>query len=177
MKALDRPSLAERILNRLFTKKEIHNCDGDIYLHRWYVFRTKLLTLFVHKFVRSDEDRALHDHPWPFLVIPIWRGYIEHSMRWDDGDGTRHGPPIGYDMQTRVYPILGARLRPATYRHRVELFSRGVSEHTEAICQRKINPFLPAWSIFFHFRKLRSWGFWMPEGWVNHAKFWTDKCE
>lgn len=115
------PSLAERILNRLFKKREIVNCDRDVYLHRWYVFRSKPVSLFIHKFVRSDEDRALHCHPWDFLVIPIWRGYIEHNRQWDDGEGTRHGPPIPYEGRTRVLPILGTRFRRAEYRHRVEL--------------------------------------------------------
>jgi len=170
--------IIEKILSWIFKRRDIVNCEHDIYLRRWYVFRTKYISLFIHKFERSDENRGgLHDHPWNFLVIPIWRGYIEHSMRWDDGEGTRHGPPVPYEVKNRVYPILGTRLRPATYRHRVELLSREVSEHTEAVCGRKINPLKPAWSLFFHFKKLRDWGFWMPEGFVNWNKFWQDKCE
>lgn len=85
--------------------KVIHNCDGDPYLYRWYLLRTPWVALFLHRFVRSDEDRALHDHPWAFLVIPIWRGYVEHN---DKG-------------QRRVWPLLGIRFRRATYRHRVQL--------------------------------------------------------
>ncbi len=68
-----------RVLDRLFEKKVIVNCAHDPYLHRWYVLRSERIGLFIHKFVRSDEDRALHDHPWSFIVIPLWGGYIEHS--------------------------------------------------------------------------------------------------
>lgn len=133
------PSLSERILNRLFKKKEIVNCDRDTYLHRWYVIRKTGFGLFIHKFVRSDEDRALHDHPWPFIVIPIWRGYIEHSDRQ-----CRHCIGVGWEPVTfglgpmacakcdvpfsgrvnvmrRVWPIIGTRFRRGTYKHRVEL--------------------------------------------------------
>ena len=60
------------ILDRLFKCRLIVNCDRDPYLFRWFVIRTETLGVFVHKFVRSDEDRALHDHPWSFIVIPIW---------------------------------------------------------------------------------------------------------
>jgi hypothetical protein len=97
--------MIQRLLNRLFHCKVIVNCDRDPFLYRWFVIRTDRLALFVHQFVRSDEDRALHDHPWNFIVIPIWRGYIEHNDK-----GSR-----------RVWPIISARFRKAEYRHRVEL--------------------------------------------------------
>lgn len=137
------------ILNRILKKKVIVNCDRDPYLHRWYVFQSDRVALFVHKFVRSDEDRALHDHPWSFLVIPVWRGYIEHNDRG----------------RVRVLPLLGIRLRPATYRHRVELLSD------------KTGAPLPSWSIFFRFRRVRDWGFWPKEGFTLWNKWWQDKCE
>lgn len=78
-----------RTLNRIFSFKNIVNCDRDIYLRRWYMIRTKWLAVFIHKFERSDEDRALHDHPWPFLVIPLWRGYTEHSDTFRALDTTK----------------------------------------------------------------------------------------
>jgi hypothetical protein len=68
----------EKLLDKLFKKRVIINCEKDPYLHRWFMIKTPWLGVYIHKFVRSDEDRALHDHPWPFLVIPIWRGYIEY---------------------------------------------------------------------------------------------------
>src|SRR5688500_17625240 len=71
---------ATRILSAILPFKVIVNCARDPYLVRWYLFRSGPVSIFIHKFVRSDEDRALHDHPWAFLVIPIWRGYIEHSF-------------------------------------------------------------------------------------------------
>lgn len=97
--------MVEKILNKCFKKKVIVNCDRDEYLHRWYLIRTKKFGLFIHKFIRSDEDRATHSHPWNFIVIPLWQGYLEHN---DTGI-------------TRVFPLLGTRFRKAEYRHRVEL--------------------------------------------------------
>lgn len=148
-------TFTEHILNLLFKRREIVNCDRDLYLIRWFVIRTKHLGLFIHKFVRSDEDRALHDHPWSFLVIPIWRGYWEHYEIFGN-----HLPPGRTFKCRRVLPILGARIRQATYRHRVELIDGK-----------------PSWSLFFRFRKRREWGFWMPEGFVHWNTFWQDKCE
>jgi hypothetical protein len=158
----------EAILDRIFKHKVIVNCDGDPYLFRWYVFRTRGIGLFIHKFVRSDEDRALHDHPWPFLVIPAWRGYIEHSEvdalpEVDPGAWMRGSPPQ-IPRAVRVLPVVGTRLRRATYRHRVELLR----------CDGKE---LPAWSLFFRFREWRTWGFWPKAGFVAWNKWWQDnKC-
>lgn len=151
--------MIERLLNKLFEVTVIVNCDRDPYLYRWYVVRTKWIALFIHRFIRGDEDRALHDHPWNFLVIPIWRGYIEHSDR----------PFIMWNGQSsewkrvkvvrRVYPILGARFRRATYRHRVQLIDGKCS-----------------WSLFVRFRKCRDWGFWNPD-FIQWQRWWAEKCE
>ena len=60
----------------------------DPYLLRWHVIpRNRLLNVYVHKFLRSDDDRALHDHPWWFVSL-ILRG------RYDEVAGPpRRGPP------------------------------------------------------------------------------------
>lgn len=151
--------IIHRLLDRLLKKREIINCDRDIYLHRWFLIRNKWIGVYVHKFVRSDEDRALHDHPWSFLVVPIWRGYIEHGERkWMDGQ-------IGKPVARRVYPIIGTRFRKATYRHRVELLWD----------EKEWRP-KPSWSLFFRFTKFREWGFWPKEGFVKWNKWWQDKC-
>lgn len=154
---------AELMLDQWFKKMVIVNCEHQPYLHRWYVFKTKRITLFVHKFVRSDEDRALHDHPWAFLVIPIWRGYTEHSdrlVRYERAGDARRFPVIN-----RVLPFLGTRYRDFFYRHRVELKRDARGEP------------LPAWSIFFHFTRRREWGYWLPSGFMLHNQWWSNLCE
>lgn len=38
---------------------------GDNYLYRWFLIpHNKIINVYLHKFVGSDDDRALHDHPW-----------------------------------------------------------------------------------------------------------------
>ena len=163
-------------LDRWFTKREIRDCDGSIYMHRWFIFRTNPVAIFVHKFVRSDFERAIHDHPWSFLVIPLWRGYIEHSegrCGWcrsytsecicgEWGIPGKTGPAI--PNSRRVYPLLGIRFRRAEFRHRVELFTNAKGEQ------------LPSWSIFIRFRKRRLWGFWFPTGWQEAMEWWQQHC-
>lgn len=178
MNAPHTPTLLERILNKIFDCRVIVNCDRDPYLLRWYVFRTERIGLFIHKFIRSDEDRSLHDHPWAFFVIPLWGGYIEHSdrpphdsearaaiMAWSknpgaDLDALDRSLNERIPVRRRVWPIVSARYRDVTYRHRVELIESR-----------------PSWSLFFRFTKVREWGFWPKEGFVLWNKWWQDKCE
>jgi hypothetical protein len=177
------------ILDKLFEKRVIVNCDHDPYLNRWYVFRTKHVSLFIHQFVRSDEDRALHDHPWNFLVIPIWRGYIEHSEAIPEPEVDLRAfmeQRATIPVRRRVLPIIGTRFRFGTYRHRVELLERkeqiGVTVIKSSFGESAGEPYfenrpLPAWSLFFHFTKFREWGFWPNEGFTPWNKWWQDKCE
>lgn len=60
------------ILDRWFHRREIVNCELQPYLTRWYLFRSVRLSFFLHWFHRSDEDRALHDHPWSFITVILW---------------------------------------------------------------------------------------------------------
>lgn len=92
----------------MFKKKIITGCEsrGDAdspYLTRWTLFEFDSLGLMIHRFHRSDTDE-LHDHPWWFVSLILWRGYREHT-------------PTGVK---RYWPgsIL---LRPAMHAHRVEL--------------------------------------------------------
>lgn len=38
---------------------------GEEYLCRWYLIpRNRFIGVMLHWFIGSDDDRALHDHPW-----------------------------------------------------------------------------------------------------------------
>lgn len=95
----------ESLLDRCLCYRVIINCDKEPYLKRWYLIRRESCGLFIHKFIRGDEDRALHDHPWNFVIIPLWRGYVEHQ---DSG------------RKRRVWPLM-ISIRKGEFRHRVEL--------------------------------------------------------
>lgn len=48
------------------------------YLLRWYVIpRNRWFNIYLHKLVRDDDDRALHDHPWWNLSIILKGSYYE----------------------------------------------------------------------------------------------------
>jgi hypothetical protein len=81
--------------------------DGlpSIYLERWYVQRSRETgNTYIHRFLRSDDDRALHDHPWGNVSVLVRGSYIEHTP---DGSFVRNEGDVLY--------------RRAAARHRVEL--------------------------------------------------------
>lgn len=104
--------LVEVVLNFLFVRYEIGRHGAGTYLVRWDVLRNRYGTglfahcgkLFVHCFCRSDDDGALHDHPFDFWSLILWGGYHEHA------EGT-----------VRWYGPLRLLRRPAEWAHRVEL--------------------------------------------------------
>jgi hypothetical protein len=95
---------------KFFERKTIYGCEarGDAqsaYLTRWTLFKTHFGQVCLHVFHRSDAD-DLHDHPWPFLSLILWRGYVEETPR-----GRR-----------RAWPGM-VLFRQAEHRHRVELIN------------------------------------------------------
>lgn len=55
----------------------IENEVGDPYMCRYRLFRVPLFGVFLHHILRSDEDPDLHDHPWNFVSLILWGGYLE----------------------------------------------------------------------------------------------------
>ena len=161
-----------KILNWLFKHKTVVNCDRQPYLTRWYVFRSAPVAIFIHRFHRSDEDRALHDHPWSFITFILWRGYVEHTDRpcslCVGGAGYNVFFPArcpfcgGTEIERsldRKYPGMIC-WRPAEWRHRVELVGGR-----------------PAWTLVVRFRERRIWGFWERTGFIAWNKWWQNNCE
>lgn len=78
--------------------------DGD-YLWRWYLIpRNRFFNIYLHRFGRSDYDRALHDHPWASVSLLLKGEMIEHSFK-----GIKH-----------IYRFLPV-FRSAKFAHRLEL--------------------------------------------------------
>lgn len=76
------------------------------YLIRWWLIpRNRFLNIYLHAFMRSDDDRALHDHPWANLSILLQGEYTEHSLKGQ-----------------RIVRAGGCRLRlTGRFAHRIEL--------------------------------------------------------
>lgn len=58
-------------------KKVITRGDNTPYLERWNIFECRYFSIKLHHLLLSDDD-CLHDHPWAFISLILWNGYIEH---------------------------------------------------------------------------------------------------
>jgi hypothetical protein len=60
----------------------------DHQLQRWFVVpRNPFNNVYLHRFLRSDDDRALHDHPWDNRSWVLSGEYVEHLQ--DGSTATR----------------------------------------------------------------------------------------
>lgn len=113
------------------------------YLYRWWLIpRNPVFNIYLHFFMRSDDDRALHDHPWWNLSILLEGSYTEHTIRAG-----------GVNVRT-VRRAGGMKLRTGSAAHRIELHDG------------------PCWTVFITGPRYRQWGFHCAEaGWVHWKKF------
>ena len=113
------------------------------YLARWHVLpRNNWLNVYVHLFLRSDDARALHDHPYANAALLLEGYYDEYTA-----DGvTRRRPGTLY-------------FRRAALAHRVQLL-RDVTGREQ-----------PVWTLFLTGPRVREWGFHCPQGWRHWRDF------
>jgi hypothetical protein len=55
--------------------------DAPYLLRWWLIPRNRFFNLYLHQFLRSDDPRALHDHPWVNCSILLRGFYVEHLKR------------------------------------------------------------------------------------------------
>lgn len=119
-----------------------HRIIGDSYLHRWHVIpRNPFFNIMIHRFIGSDDDRALHCHPW---------GSVSFLLKGDLFEIYKRGDAQVFRKIRRFLPVF----RRATHAHRLVLGVDG-----------------DAWTLFITGPVIRPWGFWCQKGWVHHKDF------
>jgi hypothetical protein len=134
------------------------------YLRRWYIIpRNRLCNIYLHQFLRDDDDRALHDHPWPNCSLLLSGRYMEMQFE----KPPLHGEPLPA-LQVKYRRPWRLVFRRAKTAHRVVLFREAPDGKAAGAAPRPI----PSWSLFFTGANLRSWGFWCPAGrWIHWRSF------
>ena len=89
--------------------QEIKLHDGSVYLVRRFILpRNQWFNIYLHTFLKSDDDRAYHDHPWYSVSFLIRGKLTEHVL---------------YESKHRVRKFIPV-FRTPTHRHRLELMSK-----------------------------------------------------
>jgi hypothetical protein len=123
---------------KFFDRKTIYGCEarGDAqsaYLTRLALVSGSLGAVYLHLFHRSDADEH-HDHPWNFVSVILWRGYVEETPK-----GKR-----------RVWPGM-VLFRRAAHRHSVKLV-----DGKPALTLVIRGPYVREWGFF----TARGWEHW-----------------
>jgi hypothetical protein len=80
---------------------------GDNYLLRWWAIpRNNFSNVYIHDIRKSDDDRALHDHPWDNVSVLLLGGYTEHTPEgsFKRGEGEIVVRPAGTLHRLEVLP-------------------------------------------------------------------------
>ncbi len=150
-----------QLLDRVARARRPDYIVGSIetpYLHRWYLLpRNRFCNAYLHCFLRDDDDRALHDHPWLSLSFMLSGSYIEHTIL-----------PGGIQCR-EVFHAGDWRFRRARHAHRIELPRARIncagSTHTSYRTE-------PCWTLFLTGPVVRIWGFHCQEaGWIPWDRF------
>jgi len=111
---------------------------GTDYLTRYFVIpRNKWFNIYVHEYIGSDDDRALHDHPWWSVSInlsgrlsEVREIVVENDCGWTETK----------EVERTIVPWFPI-LRAPEQMHRMKLRSP------------------KAWTLFITGPYLRDWGF------------------
>lgn len=144
----------------------------DVYLERWYVVRSGCVwstltdeqrrkqlendnpreddnreNVYIHRFLRGDDDRALHDHPWAWETILLDGEYLEIKPVDDR-------VPLGAFVTHHRHPGDRVTSPNANSPHRIKLIAGQ-----------------PALTFFITGARTRDWGFWCDQGWTHWREF------
>jgi hypothetical protein len=133
---------------------DVRGEDDTVYLTLWTLASLFGYRLTVHKMHRPDADTCCHDHPWGFVSLVLWGGYVEEVER--EHPGIREGNWRGdYMVRERRWNRPGTLLlRPATWCHRIASLPRGT-----------------CWTLLIRAPERREWGFWTRFGWMHWRAF------
>lgn len=135
---INKPSVFARLLYRAsgwLRCRIINGNNGEPYLERYALLRLPGgSSLYLHRFLDSDPDRGLHDHPWlKALGLVLSGGYKELRLE-----------RVGDKEQ-----VAERTLRPGSL-NRIG----GDDFHRIVLPERR-----EAWTLFMHGPKVKKWGF------------------
>ena len=145
--------LKKAFRNKLTTVPDLVIGDPENpYLLRWYIIpRNRIFNIYLHVIRRSDDDRALHDHPWWNISF-----ILDGSMLEVMPSKVYEAVPVGKRPTIKRYLKQGNLVgRGAKAAHRLEV-------RENSICT----------TLFITGPRIRQWGFHCPQGW-RHWKIFT----
>lgn len=141
--------------------------DGGVYMDRQWIIERDQSPLGwgarIHRIMRSDEDRHLHDHPWHNVSVILEGGYIELMP-----NDTMVLDALPEPMRSQVRDKAGEPLIAIVRKPGDVIYREDVTRHRLIIPNSG-----HATSLFLVGPKTQEWGFYTEKGKV----LWTDYLE
>jgi hypothetical protein len=113
----------------------INGNKGEPYLERYHLFRFPGGGgVYIHRFIDSDPDRGLHDHPWNAAISLVLSGSYKELRLGEENNKKK----------------VVDRVVKAWHLNRIN----GDDFHRIVMNSNK-----PVWTLFAHTRKIKDWGF------------------
>lgn len=158
--------------------------EGDRYMLRWHLtpwstfdrrvlpktwregFKRKLPSIYAHKFLHDDEDRALHDHPWASCSFLLKGNYWEVMFY-----------PLAPERIAQYVDAGKARPTVKIFRAEGTMTFRGAEEAHRIVLERGADRETPKQvvSLFITGFRVRDWGFICPKGFRHWKTFVGDR--
>jgi len=145
------PTAAGRLIARVTRRPPDFVIGGAErpYMLRWHLLKTRWLSVYLHQILRSDDDRALHDHRADNVSI-LLRGCYDEVMPCPLHPEALH---LGHFLTLR--------------RHAGDIVRR----RAEALHRLELVDAAPCWTLWIKGRERRDWGFACRQGWVPWQVF------
>lgn len=141
----------------LYRRLTLRRADGEVYLDRWGIGHDRIGGVLLHRMEAPDPGADLHDHPWTFVSIVLWGGYIEQRALSREAPffaqlAERHGGCTrGIIEERRLGSVRVMRLDEC---------------HTiTALRHRR------CWTLVIKGPRRRLWGFYLPDGYMPEARY------
>lgn len=177
--------------SKVITLDGIDGGERRPYLTRWHLIpRNRWFNLYLHKFVHGDDERALHDHPWPSASLLLEGRYIEHTSEWFPvienkqlGAYTMALSDLFSPQDGRKY-VDGSVTANSGLREGMNRFDYTQEFHAGDF--RKLPPTHmhmielfgnntePCWTLFMTGSIVRRWGFDCKSGWRDFREYLQD---
>lgn len=135
----------------------LRRADGRVYLDRWGLAWDRVGRIFIHRMTAPDPGIDLHDHPWSFLTVVLWGGYVEQRANIREAQDLA---VIADAYPTCTRGVIEER-RP--FRPRVMRLDEC---HTISHLLRR-----SCWTLVIGGPRRRRWGFYLPSGYMHEAEY------
>lgn len=130
---------------------------------RWHIFNLFGWQFAIHKWLRSDSDRAPHDHKADNVSVIFNGGYFETIRVWlEDDVPVKPGDEWKLTYDGNFYRDVTRFRWPL-----VPYFRKAETLHRVSLLDDK-----PVWTLWIRGPQRREWGYWCDNrGWVHNEVY------